>query len=115
MANEQNLRPPWKPGQTGNPKGRPCVDQKLREMRDAFGEWPREELMRMAKDKRLRPETRMRVLQYLDEQFNGKPKRTTDTQMRVEGDLDLLLREIDGKSRTLPSRSRWARSDKDAE
>ena len=23
MANEQNLCPPWKPGQSGNPKGRP--------------------------------------------------------------------------------------------
>ena len=23
MANEQNLREPWKPGQSGNPKGRP--------------------------------------------------------------------------------------------
>ena len=23
MANEQNLRPAWKPGQSGNPKGRP--------------------------------------------------------------------------------------------
>ena len=23
MANEKNLRPPWQPGQSGNPKGRP--------------------------------------------------------------------------------------------
>ncbi len=23
MANNQNLRPPWRPGQSGNPKGRP--------------------------------------------------------------------------------------------
>jgi hypothetical protein len=23
VANEQNLRPPWKPGESGNPKGKP--------------------------------------------------------------------------------------------
>ena len=32
MANEQNLRPAWKKGQTGNPKGRP----KLPDIREAL-------------------------------------------------------------------------------
>lgn len=34
MANEQNLRPAWKPGQSGNPSGK-SSEQKFREMRNA--------------------------------------------------------------------------------
>ena len=73
-----NLKPPWKPGKSANPKGRPSVDQKLKELREKHGDWPRAELMRMAKDKRLKPETRVRVLQYLDEQYNGKARQVVD-------------------------------------
>ncbi len=32
-----NLKPPWKPGKSANPKGRPSVDQKLKELREKYG------------------------------------------------------------------------------
>ena len=101
MANEQNLGPPWKPGQSGNLSGRRPVEEKLKALRDASGAWPREELLRIARDNRVKLETRVRCLQYLDQQFNGKAKQTRDTQMHVEGDLALLMREIDGNTRTV--------------
>ncbi len=77
-----NLKPPWKPGKSANPKGRPSVDLTLKEMREEFGDWPREELMRMAKDKRLKPETRVRILQHLDDKFTGRARQAVSADYR---------------------------------
>ena len=96
MANEQNLKP-WKPGQSGNPNGRPSVDQKLKELREAVGIEPREELIRIANDKRTKLETRVRVLKYLDEQFNGRAKQSVDSNnantVYVMSDQPMTLEE----------------------
>lgn len=36
MANEQNLRAPWKPGESGNPKGRP-KNKAYEDIKEVFG------------------------------------------------------------------------------
>lgn len=50
MANQQNLQPPWKPGQSGNPKGRP-KNRVIREWLPAcFGKDRTKELASLTQD-----------------------------------------------------------------
>ena len=91
-----NLKPAWKPGESGNPNGRPCVSAELKQIRDEFGDWPRKELMRLSMDKRIKPETRARILMYLDEQFNGKAKQAVEQTIREKVPTLEELYAVDG-------------------
>lgn len=69
-------------GKSGNPKGRPRVSAKIRDLRENFGSFALEELCRMAVAASLPPDheefrplaakDKIKLLSYLDERFHGK-------------------------------------------
>jgi len=69
-------RPPWKKGESGNPRGRPPAPWRewLASQEPEF----REALARMANDKRLRPETRGRFMQWFLDHTHGLPKQPVE-------------------------------------
>ena len=72
-GNPQNLLA-WKPGQSGNPAGRPKGLNSL--LREKYGDDAKvlvEELGRLAFDKRESPSARFRMLAYLIDQHSGRP------------------------------------------
>lgn len=71
----ENLKP-FKKGESGNLKGRPKKDERLKELTEMFGAMPREQLLKMVTNNSIKPETRARILMYLDEQFNGKARQS---------------------------------------
>ena len=74
---------PWKPGQSGNPRGRPKGLNSL--LREKFGDDAKvlvEEVNRLAFDQRESPATRFRMLSYLIDQHSGRPAQA----MSVTGD-----------------------------
>ncbi len=73
-----NLKEPWQKGKSGNPKGRPPMDARIEEMRDKLGDFPRTELMRISRDRRISVETRARVLMHLDDKFTGRAKQSNE-------------------------------------
>ena len=45
-----NLQPPWQPGQSGNPAGRPAAGASVIEWMNVMAEWPEDEIETMAED-----------------------------------------------------------------
>lgn len=90
----ENLRP-WKPGQSGNPGGRPAksaldyaIEQLLAEPVKKFGNPERTKARKLAKaamEYALRGNYRM--LQLLAERSGGKPLQPIDVQAQVINDL----------------------------
>lgn len=51
MANPENLRPPWKPGESGNPEGRPAAGASIKEFTNILQGMTELEVRAIARDK----------------------------------------------------------------
>lgn len=76
----QGLKPPWKKGQSGNPRGRPPTPWRpwLTSQEPGF----REALAALARDARIKPETRARILMFFVDHAHGHPKQPVESDWR---------------------------------
>lgn len=115
--NTENLKEPWAKGQSGNPNGRPKLEQHekdaraaVRQMVDKHADKPLTAMLKMVQDhesgvKPLQGRTYTQLLQYLNDWMNGKAAQTfdlksSDRSMSPGPDLSKLsteaLRELRG-------------------
>ena len=88
MANEQNLRPPWKPGESGNPKGKAVgtksittlIREALEEvvkLKDGTESVAKRLLVKRILDKAI-DKGDVRMIQMIWEQLDGRPNQKID-------------------------------------
>lgn len=97
MANEKNLRPPWKPGQSGNPSGRPKDPPGMSELRKLTRQTYKELVELMLLDKwdelaKIRANPKERPLKRLLASVLVQADRKGDIHA-----LDKLLERVIGK------------------
>ncbi len=76
--NPENLRPPFRKGGSGNPRGRPKEPWRVWLKSERVEPVLREQLLRIALDRRVTVETRVRVSQYLLDHAHGRAKETVE-------------------------------------
>ena len=91
--NTDNLKGPWKPGQSGNPSGRPKVAQEFRarcrEFMEADG-W--EKLAVLATDRRSKDH--MKALELICGYAYGKPKQGLELTGDEGGDINITIKRV---------------------
>jgi len=79
----KNLRPPWRKGQSGNPKGPP--PSPWRAWLGSVEPDAREVLEKLQKNKHVKAETRARIAQDLLDRIHGRPKQEVEGLFGSEG------------------------------
>ena len=69
-----NLQPPWQPGQSGNPRGRPAAGASVIEWMNLMAEWPEEKIEAMAEDPQAPANKRIAARRLLAA-ITGDPER----------------------------------------
>jgi len=69
----RNLRPPWKPGQSGNPAGRPKIEPRVRRFARKFDRAMCKTLAAIAMDEKVPPGERRRAAMDLISVGSGRP------------------------------------------
>jgi hypothetical protein len=82
-ASLKNLRPPWKKGQSGNPRGR--LPSPWRAWLSGVEPNARETLEGLLKNKGVKPEVRIRIAQDLLDRLHGRPKQEIEGLFGSEG------------------------------
>jgi hypothetical protein len=101
-GNKANLRPPWKPGQSGNPSGRP----KRRPITDGYGEMAREKMPpELCKQLRMKPGSTFAqavARALFIKAMKGDVRSATEIRQAIEGSTTQRLKnEMVDKQRTL--------------
>lgn len=83
----------WKPGQSGNPAGRPRVVAEIRDLARSHGPEALETLARIMRDKAARPDARARAAEALLDRGYGRSP-TTLAGEGGEGALEVVIRNL---------------------
>lgn len=83
MANPQNLRGPWKKGQSGNPSGRAKVPREVVEAARALTQDALDTLAEVMRDKDAGPSARVSAAQTILDRAWGKPTQPIDANINV--------------------------------
>ena len=94
--NTDNLKPAWKPGQTGNPNGRPKIAEEFRDNCRTFmaeGGW--EKLKDIVEDKKNKD--RFRALELIMGYAYGKPKQGVELSGEGGGNISVIFQPVSRK------------------
>jgi hypothetical protein len=81
VPNPQNLRPPWKPGETGNPRGRPPRNRQIDDLLELLDETAgAERAISKAWLKKLLEGNVAHLKEYLDRRDGPVPKEVNTTE-----------------------------------
>ena len=94
--NTDNLKPAWKPGQTGNPNGRPKIAEEFRDNCRTFmaeGGW--EKLKDIVEDKKNKD--RFRALELIMGYAYGRPKQGVELSGEGGGNISVIFQPVSRK------------------
>lgn len=96
-----NLEPyKWKPGQSGNPGGKPAVIRELRDLARAYTQESIDTLAAIMKDKKAPPAARVAAVAHILDRGYGKPTQNINAQVRnaqkmTDDELIAFLTSVD--------------------
>jgi Family of unknown function (DUF5681) len=100
----RNLKP-FKKGQSGNPRGRPKEPWREWLASDRVEPHLRELLLLFANDRRVKVETRVRIIEFVLNHAHGRPKETVemaqDGPQYPDMDIPVLQRMLEMRQRAL--------------
>ena len=88
------LMPPWKKGQSGNPKGKPPTPQEFRDLARGYSTEALETVRKLAKNTKVSPNTRVRAAEVVINRGYGQPKETIEATVELNGSLDVALESL---------------------
>jgi hypothetical protein len=91
----------WKPGQSGNPGGRPANRGPIIEYADQFTTEAIDALMTIVRDGEASRADKIRAAEIVMDRARGKPTQHNETTVRERDAVDELMDQIDGKGPSL--------------
>lgn len=90
----EHLRPPWQPGQSGNPRGRPNTSGLIRAIRKRYGanaEKLLEALAEIAFGRKVPPASRVAALRELLNRGWGTPVESVQIDLQADGAMQTVV------------------------